>query len=132
MGLIFNKETEKNKEVFDLLCDIDCIVDELMFREDLGQSCYPYYKDAEWDKLCDEAITKFDAIKKEQTDLVVNKRPTAHWREEFDDTINTLLYICSECGATYVGLPRTMTCPVCLSFIVDAPEGKECAITLDK
>ena len=125
MGLIFNKNSNKDNNVYDLLCDVDCIVDELMFREDLNQSCYPGYRDKSWDELCDEAITKLNAIKKEQTDLVINKRPTAYWREEFDDTVNTLLYICSECGATYVGRPRTMVCPVCLSFIVDAPEGEE-------
>ncbi len=126
MGLIFNKDTKQpepeNKEVFDLLCDIDCIVDELMFREDLNQTCYPYYKDTEWDELCDEAITKLNSIKKNQTTIEVKERPTAYWREEHDDTVNTLLYICSNCGATYVGKPRSIACPICKAMIVEEPK----------
>ena len=63
MGLIFNRQSKEDKDVFDLLYDVDCIVDELMFREDLNQSCYPCYKDVEWNELCDEIIVKITKLK---------------------------------------------------------------------
>ena len=37
----------------------------------------------------------------------------ARWIEEHDDTVNRIIYTCSNCGAVFDGLPRSPFCPSC-------------------
>ena len=64
------------------------------------------------DGSTDEAIEKFVSLKEEDPSYAV-KPAGAHWIEEHDDTVNKVIYICSNCGAVFDGLPRSPFCPSC-------------------
>ena len=112
MGLIFGYEPKGSVDIVETLSDLESIVDEMNFRNDHCQTLYPGYRSMSWIELCDEAIEKFVSLKEEDPSYAV--KPTgAHWIEEHDDTVNKIMYICSNCGAVYDGLPRSPFCPSC-------------------
>ena len=112
MGLIFDYEPKDSVDIVETLSDLESIVDEMNFRNDHCQTLYPGYHSMSWIELCDEAIEKFVSLKEEDPSYAV-KPAGAHWIEEHDDTVDKVIYICSNCGAVFDGLPRSPFCPSC-------------------
>lgn len=66
---------------------------------------YEKYKEVE--KICRAMVDKSN-----------EERTRAHWLIEFD-YLGYQTFICSNCGAEYIGLPRTPVCPSCKALIVE-------------
>lgn len=115
MGLIFGFEPKGEVDTIETLSDLESIVDELNFRYSQNQTLYPDCAKS-WIELCNEAIEKLILLKKEDPSYAF--QPVgAHWLEEYDDTTNQILYICSNCGKVYNGLIRSPFCPSCKVLI---------------
>ena len=67
---------------------------------------YRKYKEVE--KICQAMVDKSN-----------EERTEAYWSVKFDDALGYETYSCSNCGAEYIGLPRSPVCPCCTALIVE-------------
>ena len=67
---------------------------------------YESFKEVE--KVCQSVIDKDN-----------DRRPKAYWIKRYDYDMETYTYLCSQCKAEYVGMPRSPVCPSCKALIVE-------------
>ena len=109
----------ENNSFISIIDRIDAIRAELFRRSMYNQLNKSEFEHKTWNELCEEGISLFHELKSE---LIPSSKTAAQWIRRYDYDMEAYTYLCSNCDAEYVGLPRSPVCPRCKALIVGEEE----------